>query len=316
MNTSMHRPSRISPGLIAAVLSAATIAASSGCRVANQALRADFTDFNAILQGNQTQQMLLNLVRMHYRETPLFMQAGSLTASYENSVSGNSSATWQAGDSSSAGIGGSFTFSSKPTISYTPVEGKEYVQQFMAEITPQTFAMLIRAGWPISKLGELLVASVTLESGELLVGRPSAESYSKFRDFFKTLKESEERDNLAIVARKDGGLDLRAGTLTVGVERFQFRSLFSAMFNASRDVQTPAARASWAKSTPGGQEIDVRVSDKPPADALVCVEYAGSYYSIANDDIRSKDTLALLMQLSRIQSGPSAPAPLITIPAR
>ena len=88
------------------------------------------------------------------------------------------------------------------------------------------------------------------------------------------------------------------------------------MFNASRDVQTPASRASWAKSTPGGQEIDVRVSDKPPVDSLVCVEYAGSYYSIANDDIRSKDTLALLMQLSRIQSGPSAPAPLITIPAR
>jgi hypothetical protein len=88
------------------------------------------------------------------------------------------------------------------------------------------------------------------------------------------------------------------------------------MFNASRDVQTPAALASWAKSTPGSQEIDVRVSDKPPVDALVYVEYAGSYYSIANDDIRSKDTLALLMQLSRIQSGPSAPAPLITIPAR
>jgi len=316
MNTSMHRPSRISPGLIAAVLSAATIAASSGCRVANQALRADFTDFNAILQGNQTQQMLLNLVRMHYRETPLFLQAGSLTASYESSISADPSVSIPGGDPSSFDIGGSYKFSSKPTISYTPIEGKEYVQQFMAEITPQTFAMLIRAGWPISKLGELLVASVTLESGELLVGRPSAESYSKFRDFFKTLKESEERDNLAIVARKDGGLDLRAGALTVGVERFQFRSLFSAMFNASRDVQTPAARASWAKSTPGGQEIDVRVSDKPPADALVCVEYAGSYYSIANDDIRSKDTLALLMQLSRIQSGPSAPAPLITIPAR
>ena len=81
-------------------------------------------------------------------------------------------------------------------------------------------------------------------------------------------------------------------------------------------MQVPAARASWAKSTPGGQEIDVRVSDKHPTDALVCVEYAGWYYSIANDDIRSKDTVALLVQLCRIQAGPSATAPLITIPAR
>jgi hypothetical protein len=296
MDTRTHRTSAILRTITAGAILAGTLASSSGCQVANQALRADFTDFNTILQSNQTQQMLLNLVRMHYRETPLFMQAGSLTASYESSISADSSASIPAGDPSSIDIGGSYRFSSKPTISYTPVEGKEYVQQFMAEITPQTFAMLVRAGWPISKLGELLVASVTLDSGERLVGRPSAASNPRFREFFETLKAS--------------------GTLTIGVERFQFRSLFSAMFNASRDVQTPASRASWAKSTPGGQEIDVRVSDKPPVDALVCVEYAGSYYSIANDDIRSKDTLALLMQLSRIQSGPSAPAPLITIPAR
>ena len=316
MDTRTHRTSAILRTITAGALFAATLASSSGCQVANQALRADFTDFNTILQSNQTQQMLLNLVRMHYRETPLFMQAGSLTASYESSISADSSASIPAGDPSSIDIGGSYRFSSKPTISYTPVEGKEYVQQFMAEITPQTFAMLVRAGWPISKLGEVLVASVTLESGQRLVGRPSAESYPRFREFFKTLKDAEDREELEIVGRSDGGIDLRAGTVTIGMERLQFRSLFSAMFNASRDVQTPAALASWAKSTPGSQEIDVRVSDKPPVDALVYVEYAGSYYSIANDDIRSKDTLALLMQLSRIQSGPSAPAPLITIPAR
>ena len=88
------------------------------------------------------------------------------------------------------------------------------------------------------------------------------------------------------------------------------------MFNASKDVQVPAERASWAKSTSGGKEIDVRVSDTKPNDALVSVEYSGWYYSIANEDLRSKDTLALLVQLCRIQAGPSAPAPLVTIPAR
>ena len=316
----MHNRTRsralLSRNIVASALLVASIAVTSGCQIANQSLRADFVDFNAILQGNQTQQMLLNLVRMRYRETPLFLQAGSLTASYESSFSADSSASIPDADFASLDIGGSYKFSSKPTISYTPVEGKEYVQQFMAEITPQTFAMLVRAGWPITKLGDLLVASVTLESGEQLLGRPSAESNPGFREFFKVLKEAEDRDDLSLVGRKDGGIDLRAGKQTIGIERFQFRSLFSAMFNASRDVQVPAARASWAKSTPGGQEIDVRVSDKHPTDALVCVEYAGWYYSIANDDIRSKDTVALLVQLCRIQAGPSATAPLITIPAR
>lgn len=302
--------------VVAGAFLAAALTVTSGCKVANESLRADFVDFNAILQGNQTQQMLLNLVRMRYRETPLFLQAGSLTASYESSFSADSSASIPDADFASLDLGGSYRFSSKPTISYTPVEGKEYVQQFMAEITPQTFAMLVRAGWPITKLGDLLVASVTLESGERLLGRPSAESNPRFREFFKVLKEAEDRDELSLVGRKDGGIDLRAGAQSIGVERFQFRSLFSTMFNASKDVQVPADRASWAKSTPGGQEIDVRVSDRKPTDALVSVEYGGWYYSIANDDIRSKDTLALLVQLCRIQAGPSAPAPLVTIPAR
>ncbi len=119
-----------------------------------------------------------------------------------------------------------------------------------------------------------------------------------------------------MVGRKDGGVELRTGTQSIVMERFQFRSLFSAMFNASRDVQLPDARASWAKSSPGGQGISVLVSGKHLTDALVFVAYEGSYYRIANDDIRSKDTLALLMHLCRIQAGPAAPAPLITIPAR
>ena len=316
----MHSRARPSPSwsrnLVATVFLAAAIVVTSGCQVANQSLRADFIDFNAILQGNQTQQMLLNLVRMRYRETPLFLQAGSLTASYESSFSADSTATIPDADLASLDIGGGYRFSSKPTISYTPVEGKEYVQQFMAEITPQTFALLVRAGWPITKLGDVLVASVTLESGERVLGRPSAESHPRFLEFFQGLKQAEDRDELSLVGRQDGGFDVRAGAQSIGVERFQLRSLFSVMFNASKDVQVPAERASWAKSTSGGKEIDVRVSDTKPTDALVSVEYSGWYYSIANEDLRSKDTLALLVQLCRIQAGPSAPAPLVTIPAR
>lgn len=311
-----YRVSNYSCHVIAAAAFAASIMATPGCKVANLALRADFTDFNTILQGNQSQQMLLNLVRMRYRETPLFMQAGSLTASYESSISADSSASIPSGDPTSIDIGGSYKFSSKPTITYTPIEGKEYVQQFMAEITPQTFAMLVRSGWPISKLGHLLIASVTLESGERVIGRLSAESYPKFQEFIKTLKHAEDQDELTIVGRKDGGMDVQIGAVTFAMERIQFRSLFSAMFNASKDVQIPEQHSSWVKAGEGTDEINIRVSDRAPADALVSVEYAGVYYSIANNDLRSKDTLALLIQLSRIQSGPSGQAPVITIPAR
>lgn len=304
------------PFVLPLALCAAALCAFGGCHTAKDALRADFTDFNTILQTSETRQMLLNLVRLHYREPPLFMQAGSLTASYENSVSANSSGALEQGDASFIGAGASFTFSSKPTISYTPVEGKEYVQQFMAEITPDTFALLMHAGWPVRTLGELIIAEVTLPSGERLIGQSDAASHARFVEFLGELQRAESANTLRFVKRADGGIDCETDTMKIGIERFRFRSLFSAMFVAARNIDTPEARKGWTTPTSRTRLLDIRVSEKPPVDALVAVEHSGSWYSIANDDIASKDLLALLLQLSRIQAGPSAPSPLVTIPAR
>jgi hypothetical protein len=49
---------------------------------------------------------------------------------------------------------------------------------------------------------------------------------------------------------------------------------------------------------------------------MVSVEFAGYQYSIATNDINSKNTMALLLQLSRIQSLPAGPSPVLTIPVR
>lgn len=293
-----------------------SLAALAACQAEKRALRTDFADYNAILQHNQSEQMLLNIVRMHYREVPFFMKAGTLTASYDTSVSTGVDATLQEGEQSLVGVSGRYSFSSKPTVSYTPVEGKEFVQQLMEEISPHTFALLLRAGWSVQMLGDLLVERVTLDGGELLVGRPSSPSFAKFREFMHAIEKAEDADGLKVVTRADGGLNLEFDGKSVGVERFQLRSLYSAMFMASKDVETPEAKKGEMKPSVGTGEMRIRASEKPLPGALVSVEYRGWHYSIAADDIRSKDTLALFMQLSRIQSGPPTAPPTLTIPAR
>jgi len=298
------------------LLACCSLAALTGCQAEKRALRTDFADYNAILQHNQSEQMLLNIVRMHYREVPFFMKAGTLTASYDTSVSTGVDATLQEGEQSLVGVSGRYSFSSKPTVSYTPVEGKEFVQQLMEEISPHTFALLLRAGWSVQMLGDLLVERVTLDGGELLVGRPSSPSFAKFREFMHAIEKAEDADGLKVVTRKDGGLDLEFDGKSVGVEKFQLRSLYSAMFMASKDVETPDALKGEMKPSTGTGEMRIRASEKPLVGALVSVEYRGWHYSIAADDISSKDTLALFMQLSRIQSGPPTAPPTLTIPAR
>jgi hypothetical protein len=286
-----------------------------GCSVANRAIRSDFTEFNTTLQFNQTQQMLLNVVRMHFRESPMFLQAGSLTAAYESRVGANVGLNREQLVLSGSETEFDYAFSTKPTVSYSTVEGKNYVQQLLTEISPQTFCLLLRAGWPVEPLASLLIERVTLPGGAVLVNHAEAPSAAKFQEFVAKLKAAQTQYQLTVVAAPTGY------ALIIGEEEFplqacQFRSLFDVMFAASHNTPTPPGQERRARNSAANGKLKIRVSDSRLRDSMVWVRHNGHFYSISHDDIESKDTLALLMQLYRIQAAPPAEAPLLTIPVR
>ena len=62
-----------------------------GCAVTNKAVRTNYASYNETVHYNQSQQMLLNLVRLKYRELPMFLKIGALSASYSFQVDGSAS---------------------------------------------------------------------------------------------------------------------------------------------------------------------------------------------------------------------------------
>ena len=302
---------RIAPrGLLATALLTAVFCAS-GCAVSNQALRADFTDFNNIIQYNQSQQMLLNLVRLHYREPPMFLQAGSLLASYSSAIGGDSSLGFDDG----YGLGLDYEFASKPTITYTPIEGKAYVTQFMTEVSFDTLCLLVRAGWPVTKLCDLIVEKISLDPADPMRNDSGSPSFAQFTATVAMLQKAQEDGKLNVV-NINGALEIIAGTETIHADAFQLRSLSDIMFVASKNTETPIAHAGRTKATKPNGAITIHASKDAPKEAMVWVQHGGHYFSIDDTDIASKDTLALLMQLFRIQAAPPAGAPLLTLPVR
>lgn len=295
-----------------------------GCAVASHAIKSDFTTYNSIIQFNQSQQMLMNLVRLHYRESPSFLQAGSLTASYESTAGADGGITGLSGfngwatqaASVATGYGDlNYKFSSKPTITYTPIDGKNYVQEFLTEVTPETFCLLLKSGWPIEKLGNLLVDKVIPEGGGKLINRSDAKSYPKFQAWLKSLQAAQEKDELDLIAGEQG-TEVKAGNQITALKRINFRSLLDVMFHAAMSTETPSIHRKRIRLNEKNPEITIHASFLPPNDASVWVRYAGHYYSISNSDVTSKDTFALLMELYRLQAAPSTGAPVLTIPAR
>ena len=294
------------------------LACASGCAVANNAIKADFADYNSIIQYTQTQQMLLNIVRMHFCETPLFLQAGGLTASYESTVSGNAGGSngQQPGLNLTYAFGMNYQFSTRPVITYTPVDGAAYVQQYMTEVSPETLLLLYRSGWEIDKLSSLLIEKITLESGEVLVNHSDAPSYAKFKEFFNGLREAQKIRMLSLILGPKETLVFNDGKQNFSISNYQMRSIMMIMSDLSQNTDTPVEQETFTDVGDKNNEIKIRSNKTPLADSMVSVEFAGYQYSIATNDINSKNTLALLLQLSRIQSSPAGPSPVLTIPVR
>jgi hypothetical protein len=298
---------------------------ATGCTMHTKAIRRDFADYNETLHYNNSQQMLLNLVRLKYRQTPFFMEVGALSASYD--VSGN--LEFGAGRISDAGVvngrvGGSF--SARPTITYTPLAGEMYVKRVLAEIDAETFILLVHSGWPIDILCKVMA--------ERIMGFKNNEdeaTYPTFLELVDVLARAQDEDRLRFLQEPDEDVvveitttrgDLFGGSRTdeprphlVEVKHFMFRSLLDLMFFLGKNTDVPEEQQDQVRSGTKNGWIQIRHHKNAPDDAMVAVKHNGYYFSIANNNIRSKDTFALLKLLFAIQAGDvETVQPILTLP--
>lgn len=108
-------------------------------------------DYNQAIARSWNEQLLLNLVRLRYRDTPVFLDVGSVIAQYE--ISGTGTASIDVGDlPDGTGLGGEISISESPVVTYTPLEGKQFVQRLLTPLSPETLLLLSQSGWSIERL--------------------------------------------------------------------------------------------------------------------------------------------------------------------
>ena len=112
----------------------------SGClhpKIGPQSLPRDRALYSSGLADSWKQQMLLNIVKVRYIDSPIFVDIGNIVTSYTVTQAANASGSitpWN-GDSG-AGVGIAGTFSTTPTITYTPLTGNKFVQGMVTPLPP------------------------------------------------------------------------------------------------------------------------------------------------------------------------------------
>jgi hypothetical protein len=152
-----------------------------------QTIPNDQFNYNDAIANASREQMLNNLIRMRYAETPTFLRVSSVISQYTRGASANvgvganSSAT--GGDTASAG--GRVRWSDRPVITYTPVTGQEFVQDLLTPPGPGQMLEMLQAGWPADLVIRTSILSVNgVDNSTTLPSRrreADAEFYEMFR---------------------------------------------------------------------------------------------------------------------------------------
>lgn len=123
----------------------------------------DRFDYSAAISKSWQNQMLLNMVKLRYGETPVFVDVTSVISQYavESQISLGAifnNPLANSGDTQS--IGGTGKYTDRPTITYAPMVGKKFAKTMMTPIPPPAIFFLIQSGWPVDFILRSCVKSV------------------------------------------------------------------------------------------------------------------------------------------------------------
>jgi len=144
----------------AILLSFTSLIFLSGCAtISSDTYRGTANGYNVGMQKVGEEQLLLNIVRLRYRDAPYFFEASSITSQLDLTTSaGLSGAFPLTGDApdvlqGNAGI----SFAERPTISYTPLQGDDFFNRLLGRISFEDIALLTNSGWSMDTVSRMVI---------------------------------------------------------------------------------------------------------------------------------------------------------------
>ena len=112
----------------------------------------DRFDYSSAVADSWKQQALLNIIKLRYADTPVFLDVGQIVSGYtfQGTVSGNYGQNYPfgaPGNLTNYSVGAQGTYTDRPTITYTPLTGQQYMKGLVTPIAPSSVLFLIQAGY-------------------------------------------------------------------------------------------------------------------------------------------------------------------------
>lgn len=191
------------------VVCIAFVLVSCTTRLGPRTIPAARFDYNERIARSQNDQLLLNLVRLRYRDTPVFLDVGTVIAHYtldaRLGVLPRLGVDGTPGSELGLDLGGGY--SEQPTITYEPISGAEFTRRLLTPISPRTIILLSQSGWSVERLLMCCVDSINGIENAPVASGPTPDRIpdnSRFRALANALRELQLSGALDFVVVQEG----------------------------------------------------------------------------------------------------------------
>lgn len=154
----------------------------------------DQLDYGKSLGDNWKAQMLNNLVKLRYVDMPVFVDVGQIVAGYSLETMVNAglgfNTSFLGADTQTVGVRGRYT--DRPTITYTPKTGNDYLRSLLEPVEPRALLSLVLAGYSSEVLFAWAVESINGVQNFTITGLKAQNAdpeYTEFISLFQNLQD-------------------------------------------------------------------------------------------------------------------------------
>jgi hypothetical protein len=151
-------------GFSTSVLAGLILTVASCAGVGPHMVSRDRFDYTTAISDSWKSQMLVNMVKMRYGDSPTFLDVASVINQYSIESQVDLRLNWAdpitAALTNSQSAGGAARYIDRPTITYSPLSGEKFARSLMTPIPPAAILSLIQADYPVDLVLRLCVHSV------------------------------------------------------------------------------------------------------------------------------------------------------------
>ncbi len=167
--------------ILAIVVSALAL---SACQLGPGALKVSSSHYSDAVRVAQSREFLVNLVRLRYRDIPVFLAVTSISTQFQfganASISGDIP---EGGGGSVLGLGGGVEYSERPTLSFSILGGEAFQKRMLMPLPGAVITLLSESGWRRDRVFRLTVEGFNGLANAPTASGPTPTYTPDFRDF-------------------------------------------------------------------------------------------------------------------------------------